>query len=96
MAKVEKILLHSFEKPLEPTMKVDLPEGWKLLKISAYPDGLYLWAEIPSITVPNFNIIKFHNLSRDTDIPANCSYFTTIEIFTEEGVMIFHVYKYNS
>ena len=94
MAKVEKFLLHSFDKPLEPTMKVDLPEGSKVLKLSAYPDGLYAWVQTPSITVSNIETVKFHSLGRDEDIPAGVEYFTTIEIFTEEGVMVSHIYKY--
>ena len=102
MAKVEKFLLHSFDKELTPDMKVEVPEGSKLLRISSYPDGLYVWAEIPSITVPNFETLRFHNIGRDEDVPVNSEYYTTIEIFQEQqtpegpqtAVMVNHIYKY--
>lgn len=102
MAKVQKFILQDFNKPVESELSVSLPSGSKPLKVSSYPDGLYLWAEVPSLEVMTTETHKFHNLMKDADIPANAEYFTTLEIFqevpTEEGpqiaVMVNHIYKY--
>lgn len=103
MAKVEKFLLHNFDTPVGKTISTDLPEGSVPLKISIFPDGIYLWAETPSIEVSKSESLSFYNLGKDEIIPEDCTYFTTLELFEEvvnpetgqagTSVAVFHLYR---
>lgn len=91
--KIDKFKVIDFAQEPKEEWKVAVPLGSKFLKLTLLPDGIYGWYEVSELATGNFETYTFVHISPDKSVPNGVEYIDTLSMYTEEGVVIFHIYK---